>query len=245
MSCPKPPCAGTGISIWPTDLWSNSHLPPSDLQAISSSDKVWSLQPGKGTDGNLLPQKFPAFSWKAVQPAPPQLAQSKGLLGEWVRIGSSVTWALSLSLISFLFSVEKGWKLVGTCGTQEGRSGCTWHSFNGLLEMELWGKQGVIYPSKSWLSCAKVSKNPSCFSDPYHVLRPSVPTNWWAVQSAKHTILTPCSPTTQQKCKHSTPTRSSATGEPSSGLSIWGFIFRQQSGWKRQHYYKPSFNIKL
>lgn len=51
--------------------------PWSHLQAISSSDKVWSLQPGKHTDGNLLPQKFLAFSWKAVQPAPHQLAQSE------------------------------------------------------------------------------------------------------------------------------------------------------------------------
>lgn len=49
--------------------------PRSDLQAISSSDKVWSLQPCKHTDGNLLPQKFLAFFWKAVQPIPHQLAQ--------------------------------------------------------------------------------------------------------------------------------------------------------------------------
>lgn len=102
--------------------------------------------------------------------------REKGLLGEWVLIGSSVTSVFSNSNEPSIFSRKVGNLWVHVVPRKEGQTApdipltaCL--RWNCDENKELFTHHG--------LPCAKVrSKNPSCFSDPYHVPRLSTSNKW-------------------------------------------------------------------
>lgn len=168
--------------------------PRSDLQAISSSDKVWSLQPCKRTDGNLLPQKFLAFFWKAVQPTPHQLAQRERAawrVGHYRKLSHMSPFSNSNKLS--IFSRKVGNLRVHVVPRKEGHTAPDIF----LTACLRWNcdenKEWFTHHTLDFPVPKEEVKIPPTFLIP--TMCPGFPlqTNGLAVQSAKHTILTPCS----------------------------------------------------